>query len=64
MRIAVGSDHAGLELKDKLKEYIGSTGDDVVDYGTSSPDSVDYPDFAFKVGESVATGESDFGVVR
>lgn len=63
MRIAIGSDHAGLDLKEKMKEHISSTGADVLDFGTSSPDSVDYPDFAFEVGESVAKGESDLGVL-
>ena len=63
MRIAIGSDHAGLDLKEKLKQHIESTGAVVKDFGASGPDSVDYPDFAFKVGESVAGGQSDFGVL-
>lgn len=63
MKIAVGSDHAGLDLKEKLKQHIESTGAEVIDFGTSGPESVDYPDYAFKVGEAVAGGECDFGVL-
>lgn len=63
MKIAIGSDHAGVDLKDKLKEHVESTGAEVTDFGTSCSDSVDYPDFAFKVGEAVANGECDFGVL-
>ena len=63
MKIAIGSDHAGLDLKEELKRHIEGTGAEVIDFGTSSPESVDYPDFAFRVGEAVARGESDFGVL-
>ncbi len=63
MKIAVGSDHAGLKLKDMMKEHIEGTGAEVRDFGTWGPESVDYPDFAFRVGESVAGGECDFGVL-
>ncbi|MGD9402286.1 MAG: ribose 5-phosphate isomerase B [bacterium] len=63
MNIAIGSDHAGLDLKDKLKEHIESTGVEVRDFGASGPESVDYPDYAFKVGEAVARGECEFGVL-
>jgi ribose 5-phosphate isomerase B len=63
MKIAIGSDHAGLELKEGVKKYIESTGAEVTDFGTHGPESVDYPDYAFKVGEAVARGECDFGVL-
>jgi ribose 5-phosphate isomerase B len=63
MKVAIGSDHAGLDLKEKLKRHIESTGAEVCDFGTSKPDSVDYPDYAFKAGEAVAAGECDFGVL-
>jgi len=63
MIIAIGSDHAGLDLKNELARHIVSTGAEVRDLGTSGPESVDYPDFAFKVGEAVANGECDFGLL-
>ena len=63
MRIALGSDHAGFELKERLKKDLQATGHEVLDLGTGSPDSVDYPDFGFAVGRAVASGEADRGVV-
>lgn len=62
MRIAIGCDHAGLEFKDKIKEILISWGHDVVDCGTNSKDSVDYPDFGLKVAQAVARGEVERGV--
>jgi ribose 5-phosphate isomerase B len=62
MRIALGADHRGFELKEKIKEYLTDLGHEVTDFGTHSTESVDYPDFGFKVAESVAKGESDFGI--
>lgn len=63
MNIAIGSDHRGFELKEKIKEYLISNNHNVIDEGTYSTESVDYPDFSKKVGESVAKGESQFGIV-
>lgn len=63
MRIAVGADHAGFELKERLKEYLQATGHDVLDLGTDSTASVDYPDFGFAVARAVGSGEADRGVV-
>lgn len=62
MRVSLGADHRGFELKEKIKKYLTELGHDVTDFGTDSTESVDYPDFGFKVAESVAKGESDFGV--
>jgi ribose 5-phosphate isomerase B len=62
MRISVGSDHAGLELKRLLVEHLAFLGHEVVDLGTNSPYEVDYPDFGAAVGRSVASGGTDFGV--
>jgi len=62
MRIALGADHKGFELKEKIKEYLMNLGHQVTDFGTNSTQSVDYPDFGFKVAQSVAKGESDFGI--
>ncbi len=57
MNWTVGSDHAGLELKKTLVAFLRDLGDDVVDVGTDSPGSVDYPDFAEKVAKSVIADE-------
>ena len=62
MRIAFGADHAGFELKEKLKAHASSRGHEVLDLGTRSTDSVDYPDFGRAVGEAVAAGRADRGV--
>jgi len=64
MRIAIGSDHAGFTLKEKIKEFLRDSGHEVQDFGTHSAElSVDYPDFGFKVGESVASGQSERGIL-
>jgi ribose 5-phosphate isomerase B len=63
VRIAVGSDHAGLELKETVKRALEADGHQVADLGTYSPDSSDYPDYAFKVGEAVARGDAERGVL-
>ncbi len=61
MKIAFGADHAGLELKERLKEHAASKGHEVVDLGTHSADPVDYPDFGLAVGKAVAGGQADRG---
>jgi ribose 5-phosphate isomerase B len=63
MRIAFGADHAGYELKELLARYAAELGHEVLDVGTSSTVSVDYPDFGFAVGRAVASGQADCGVV-
>lgn len=63
MRIAVGTDHAGWPYKDVLIGDLQAAGHDVLDLGTDGPGSVDYPDFARAVAESVAGGEADRGIV-
>src|SRR3954470_11156992 len=63
MRIAIGADHAGYELKQKIKEYLLKQGHDLQDEGTNSTESVDYPDFARKVGEDVAARSVDLGIL-
>ncbi|MGD0439306.1 MAG: ribose 5-phosphate isomerase B [Acidimicrobiales bacterium] len=62
MRVSAGSDHAGFQLKALLIEHLRSSGHEVVDLGTHSPDPVDYPDFAAAVGQSVVSGSADFGI--
>ena len=63
MKIAIGSDHAGLELKEYIKRVLTEGNYEVNDYGTNSPQSVDYPDYGFKVAEDVASGKADRGIL-
>ena len=64
MKVAVGSDHAGFALKERIKRELEGLGHTVVDVGPSTgAESVDYPDFAIPVAEKVARGEADRGVV-
>lgn len=61
--IALGADHAGRDLKETLKAWLIQGGYEILDFGTHSPDSVDYPDYALQVGESVASGKADRGLL-
>ncbi|MDX9692055.1 MAG: ribose 5-phosphate isomerase B [Acholeplasmataceae bacterium] len=63
MKIAIGSDHGGYELKEHIKTYFNSKHIEYVDFGTHSTQSVDYPDYAKKVGEAVTKEAYDFGIV-
>ena len=63
MRVAIGSDHAGFELKGLLVEELRALGDEVADYGTDSTESCDYPDIALPLAEAVAAGTHDFGIL-
>ena len=63
MRIAVASDHAGFPLKDAMKKEVEALGHSVLDLGTHSTDSVDYPDYAEKLGLAVVSGEIDRGIL-
>jgi len=63
MKIALGADHAGFELKNRIKQYLQQEGLQVTDHGTSSPESVDYPDFARLVGHDVSRREADLGIL-
>ncbi len=62
MKIAVACDHAGLEFKEKVKDILQALGHEVVDCGTNSKDSVDYPDFGLKAARAVAAGAVDYGI--
>jgi ribose 5-phosphate isomerase B len=63
MRVAVGSDHAGFDLKEIIRGELAALGHDVTDHGTSDArTSVDYPDFGAAVGRAVAEGQADLGV--
>jgi len=63
MKIAIGSDHAGFQYKDKIKDFLESSGHNVTDFGTHSEEPVDYPLFIRPVAEAVARGEFDRGIV-
>jgi len=63
MRIALAADHAGFELKEKIKEHLAQKGLAVDDRGTGSTEAVDYPDFARVVGEEVIAGQADRGIL-
>ncbi len=62
MRIAIASDHAAVELKAELREYLISLGHEVADLGPETADRVDYPDYGYKLAEVVADGTVQFGV--
>ena len=62
MKIGIGSDHGGFELKEYIKEYLEKENIEYIDYGTYSQDSVDYPDYALPAAERVAKGEFDRGI--
>jgi ribose 5-phosphate isomerase B len=62
-RIAIGSDHAGYELKQHLIGVLTADGHDVADLGTNSTESVDYPKFCAAVGRTVRAGNADMGIV-
>ncbi|MBN9662480.1 MAG: ribose 5-phosphate isomerase B [Acidobacteria bacterium] len=63
MKIAIGADHAGFALKEELRAALLAKGLEVKDFGTNSPESTDYPDYASAVAGSVATGASDRGIL-
>ncbi|MDT7541464.1 MAG: ribose 5-phosphate isomerase [Acidobacteriota bacterium] len=62
-KIAIGSDHAGFEAKERAKQTLASLGAEVLDAGTNGNESVDYPDFGAAVGRAVASGEVKRGVL-
>ena len=62
-KIALAADHAGFEEKEKIKQTLDDLGVEYIDMGTTSTDSVDYPDFAKKVGDAVSKGEVDSGLL-
>ena len=63
MKVAIGADHAGYEQKEQIKRTLDDLGVNYEDMGTYSCDSVDYPDYAKKVGEAVANGDVDQGLL-
>jgi ribose 5-phosphate isomerase B len=63
MRVALGADHAGVQLKDAVRSLLESKGIEVQDVGTSGESSVDYPDYAATVGQAVAGGQVELGIL-
>ena len=63
MKIAVGADHAGYTLKERLLEKLKADGHEVTDFGTHSTESTDYPDFAAAVGRAVVKHEEEMGLL-
>ncbi len=62
MKIAMGNDHTAVEMKNAIKAYVEAKGYEVIDMGTNSTESCDYPVFGEKVGRAVAAGEADYGI--
>ena len=63
MRIAIGADHAGFDMKESVKAALLAGGHDVTDFGPADDSAVDYPDYAEPVAKAVAAGEADFGIL-
>lgn len=63
MKIAVGSDHAGFDLKSELTPWLEDRGHEVIDVGTHSREPADYPDFARSVGQTVVSGRAERGIL-
>jgi len=61
-RIAIVSDHAAFEMKAQLVAYLGERGFEVLDLGTASTDSVDYPDYGYRIARAISNGEVERGV--
>ena len=62
-KISIGCDHAGFEVKEMILNLLNEIGYEMIDFGTNSSESVDYPIYGIKVGESVATKQVDRGIV-
>ena len=62
MKIGITNDHRGLVLKQTLTNYLENKGYNIIDYGTDSDDSVDYPDYAFKLRKSLQKKDIDLGI--
>ncbi len=63
MKIGLGSDHGGFELKKEIADHLKKKGIDCEDYGTHTKDSCDYPEYGYKVAAAVIAGECDLGIV-
>ena len=63
MKVALGSDHGGLQLKEEIKNYLDQKGVEYKDFGTDSSDSCDYPDIALPVAQAIKNGEYNRGIL-
>ena len=63
MKFALGSDHAGFDLKKCIIDYLISNGHEIIDFGTYTKDSCDYPDYAYPAALALSNGEVDFAIV-
>ncbi len=63
MKIAIGADHAGYEYKPQIIELVKQLGHEVIDFGTNSLNSTDYPSYAFLVGKAIQSKQADFGIL-
>ncbi|MDA8229018.1 MAG: ribose 5-phosphate isomerase B [Desulfitobacterium hafniense] len=63
MKVALGADHGGYELKEEIRKHLEEQNIEVLDLGTNSPDSVDYPRYGFAVGEAIMKGRAELGIV-
>ena len=63
MKVALGADHAGFEYKDRIARLLRERGHETLDFGTYDATPVDYPQYGYAVGEAVATGQADRGIV-
>ena len=63
LNIAIGCDHAGYEYKELLKKFLSEKGYTIIDFGTNSKDSVDYPDYVHPLAEEVASGQTELGIL-
>jgi ribose 5-phosphate isomerase B len=61
-RIAIASDHAAFAMKAELAEWLRGEGHEVIDLGTNGPESVDYPDYGYRLGEAIERGDAQAGV--
>ena len=62
MKIAIGNDHTALEMKRAVKEHLEQRGYEILDLGTDSSESCDYPIYGERIGKAVASGEADLGI--
>jgi len=62
IKLALAADHAGFELKEKLKKYLTKKGIEIMDFGTNSAESTDYPDYAHPMANAIVKGELDMGI--
>lgn len=63
LKIALGADHGGYELKNEIRAHLEEQGIEILDFGTNTKDSVDYPRYGFYVGDAVTKGKADLGIV-